>query len=287
LIPKGERPMKKHLITLVLISVLIIGLSIMLYPIVSDYINSLTQSRIVARYYQDLSSLDDGSYLEMLEDARGYNERLLGKRNRYVMSEEDMREYRALLDFSGTGVIGILEIVAIKVNLPIYHGSGNSVLQVGAGHFEGSSLPVGGTGTHSVIAGHSGLPSSTLLTNLDRLGIGDTFTVKTLKDTLYYEIDRIETVEPEDLSLLEIDKGMDYCTLLTCTPYGINSHRLLVRGRRVFPETVKGIVQSNTQSVDSAVWITVTVLTVSMYIIFVILTRASRKQLGKRVLVYE
>jgi len=242
-------------ITIAIMSVLLTGLFVMLYPVFSDYFNSLTQSRVIAKFDLELLELDDGDYLELLNAAREYNENLHKKRDRFVLSQEDEQEYMALLDFTGTGVIGSLKIDAIKVNLPIYLGTGASTLQKGAGHFEGSSLPIGGQGTHSVISGHSGLPSSTLLTNLDKLVIGDTFTIKVLKDTLTYEVDKITVTDPEDMSLLEIDKNEDYCTLLTCTPYGVNSHRILVRGYRIFPDEEDQTLQPNCRDIDGAVWI--------------------------------
>jgi sortase A len=182
---------------------------------------------------EKVAVMDDGSIAQMLEAARAYNDTLPGKFNRFYFSEDDRLEYYGLLNVADMGVIGTLEIGSISVMLPIYLGTDESVLQIGIGHFEGSSLPVGGAGTHSVITGHRGLPASTLLTNLDRVTIGEFFVVRVLNEVLVYQVDQILVVTPDNLSALEISPQMDYCTVITCTPYGINSHRLLVRGIRV------------------------------------------------------
>ena len=233
---------KKHIIaTITLILLFGAGLSVLLYPVVSDYLNSLSQSRVIARYNEDLVQLSETDYSDIIEAAKKYNESLLSKPNRFNFTESELKEYYKF-DFTGRGIIGTIEIDAIKVNLPIYLGTDENVLQVGLGHLEGSSLPIGGVGTHSVISGHRGLPSSTLLTNADQLIIGDTFTLKILNETLTYQIDNIVIVEPDNLDPLGIDPEKDYCTLTTCTPYGINSHRLLLRGSRIFPENGEGIM---------------------------------------------
>ena len=227
--------MKKKLVRIALISIMLVGLSVMLYPAVSDYLNSFRQSRVIASYKDNAAQLSGTDCRELLESAREYNKKLVYKNNRFTFTDKDMKELLSAFDFTGTGNIGVVNIGAIGVSLPIYLGTSEGVLQIGTGLFEGSSLPVGGAGTHSVILGHRGLQSSMLFTNLDKLAIGDTFTLQVLTDTLTYEIDQIEIVTPYDFSLLSIDPDEDYCTLLTCTPYGVNSHRLLVRGRRVFP----------------------------------------------------
>ena len=228
---------KRIVITTALILLFLVGLSVLLYPLVSDYVNSLSQSRVISQYSEELAQLSQADYSEIVGAAREYNQRLISKQNRFMPSGEDLEEYHSILDFTGRGIVGTLEIELIKVNLPIYLGTGESILQVGMGHLEGSSLPVGGLGTHTVISGHRGLPSSTLLTNADKLREGDVFTLNILNESLTYMIDHIVIVEPEDLSYLEIEPGKDYCTLVTCTPYGINSHRLLIRGYRIYPET--------------------------------------------------
>jgi len=224
--------MKKHLSTLILILVFLTGLSLLLYPTVSDYWNSLHQSRAIAEYAGQVAELDNGRYEQLWADARSYNVGLIQKADRYEMSDEEQEEYESLLDVSGSGIIGYIEIPLIGCSLPIYHGTDESVLQIAVGHIAGTSLPVGGAGTHSVLSGHRGLPSARLFTDLDQLNMGDNFILRILDETLTYEVDQILIVEPHEMDALEIVPGKDYCTLVTCTPYGINSHRLLVRGHR-------------------------------------------------------
>ena len=225
--------MKKRLSTMLLILIFLIGLSLLLYPTVSDYWNSLHQSRAIAEYAEQVANLDDDLYEGLWAAAQRYNETLLDKADRYDMTEEERAEYESLLNVSGNGIIGYIEIPMIQCSLPIYHGTEESVLQIAVGHIEGSSLPTGGAGTHCVLSGHRGLPSAKLFTDLDQLAEGDTFILRILDETLTYEVDQIRTVEPYELDDLGIEEGKDYCTLVTCTPYGINTHRLLVRGRRV------------------------------------------------------
>lgn len=227
------RWIKKNLSSIILVLIFIIGLSLLLYPSFSDYWNSFHQSRAIASYAQTVTTIDDDQYEKMWAQAQEYNTTLAKKQNRWVLSEEEYEEYEDLLNIGGTGIIGYIEIPNIKVSLPIYHGVDEAVLQIAVGHFEGSSLPVGGEGTHCVISGHRGLPSAKLFTNLDEMEEGDLFMMRVLDETLTYEVDQIRIVEPEDLSALDIEEGKDLCTLVTCTPYGINSHRLLVRGHRV------------------------------------------------------
>ena len=224
---------KKNLSSIILVLIFIIGLSLLLYPSFSDYWNSFHQSRAIASYAQSVTTIDDDQYEKMWAQAQEYNTTLAKKQNRWVLSEEEYEEYESLLNIGGTGIIGYIEIPNIKVSLPIYHGVDEAVLQIAVGHIEGSSLPVGGEGTHCVISGHRGLPSAKLFTNLDEMEEGDLFMMRVLDETLTYEVDQIRIVEPEDLSALDIEEGKDLCTLVTCTPYGINSHRLLVRGHRV------------------------------------------------------
>ena len=231
--------MKKHLVTIAIILVFLAGLSVLLYPYVADYFNAQNQSRAVASYRDTVRNMSEEDRSDIWESAHEYNRALNTNMNRFMPSDEEHDFYNTLLNVTTAGIMGTLEIDLIGVNLAIYHGTTEGVLQVGLGHFEGTSLPVGGLGTHTVITGHRGLPSSTLLTNLDRMDIGDTFALHILGESLWYQVDRIMIVEPEDLSGLDFDPSMDYCTLITCTPYGINSHRMLVRGHRIdSPETV-------------------------------------------------
>lgn len=218
--------------TLLLLIVFLIGLSLLLYPVVSDYWNSFHQSRAIASYVESVSQLDQGTYDTLLEEARAYNQSLVGHETRFTLSDEEKAEYLSLLGSTG-GAVGYIEIQAIQLSLPIYLGTSESVLQSGVGTMEGTSLPVGGESTHAVLTGHRGLPSATLFTNLDKLVVGDLFHIHILNETCTYEVDQILIVEPQDLDALEIQPGKDLCTLVTCTPYGINSHRMLIRGHRV------------------------------------------------------
>lgn len=227
------RWVKKNLSTILLMAILLIGLSLLLYPTVSDYWNSFHQSRAIASYAEEVANLDEDRYEKMLDEAVKYNRLLPKRQNHWFLSDEERKEYESILDISGTGIMGYIEIPEIKVSLPIYHGVDEGILQVAIGHLEGTSLPVGGTTSHCVVSGHRGLPSAKLFSDLDKLVEGDIFMMRVLDETLTYEVDQILIVEPEDVSALEFEKGKDLCTLVTCTPYGINSHRLLVRGHRI------------------------------------------------------
>ena len=218
--------------TIALFVIFAIGLSLMLYPVVSDYWNSFHQSRAIASYVESVSHLDNQEYQALLEEARAYNASLVGDKTRFSPTEEELAEYLTLLGSTGAAV-GYVEIPAIKLTLPIYLGTSETVLQVGVGTMEGSSLPIGGESTHAVLTGHRGLPSATLFTDLDRLVQGDMFHIHILNETCTYEVDQILIVEPAEMDALEIVEGEDYCTLVTCTPYGVNSHRMLVRGHRI------------------------------------------------------
>lgn len=224
---------KGTLSTIILILIFFAGLSLLLYPTVSDYWNSLHQSRAITEYAEQVADLDDDVYKQLWDDARSYNQTLADKADRYEMTEEERKEYESLLNVSGNGIIGYIEISKIGCSLPVYHGTDEAVLQIAIGHIEGSSLPVGGEGSHCVLSGHRGLPSARLFTDLDRLVEGDTFVLRILDETLTYEVDQILIVKPNEIDALEIEEGKDYCTLVTCTPYGINTHRLLVRGHRI------------------------------------------------------
>ena len=225
--------MRRKLSTILFVIVFLAGLSLLLYPTVSDYWNSFHQSRAIASYVDAVDNTDEQKLEEMRQAAEAYNEKLLSKQDRYDMSDSDRAEYESLLDVSGTGVMGYVEIPSINVSLPIYHGTDNTILQIGVGHIEGTSLPVGGASTHCAVSGHRGLTSSKLFTDIDQMAEGDTFKLYVLGETLTYEVDQIRTVLPDELDDLAIEEGKEYCTLVTCTPYGINSHRLLVRGHRV------------------------------------------------------
>ena len=227
------RRIRKHFTTILLVLILLTGVSLLLYPTVSDYWNSFHQSRAIASYVEAVAEIDNTDYEKMWQEAVAYNEKLKDNSGRWTPTDEELEEYERLLNVSDTGIMGYIEIPKIKVSLPIYHGTDEAILQIAIGHIPGSSLPVGGKGTHCVVSGHRGLPSAKLFTDLDQLEEGDLFMMRILDETLTYEVDQVRIVEPEELSDLEIDEDKDLCTLVTCTPYGINSHRLLVRGHRV------------------------------------------------------
>jgi len=220
-------------INVILIAIFFIGLSLLLYPAVSDYWNSLRQSRAISVYSEEVANLDRKIYDEMLEAAQTYNQKILQRQNPYLVTEEELAEYNSLLNLDGTGVMGYIEIPSIGCSLPVYHGVEEKVLQKAIGHIDWTSLPAGGESTHCVVSGHRGLPSAKLFTNLDAVVEGDLFMLRILDEVLTYEVDQILIVEPHQSEALCVVEGEDYCTLVTCTPYGVNSHRLLVRGHRV------------------------------------------------------
>ena len=225
--------MKNHRSTILLILILLIGLSLMLYPSLADWWNSFHSSRSIASYVEQVANIDDAQYEELWDAAWDYNQSLLHRPNDFLLSDEQQEIYKSLLDFGGNGIMGYIEIPMIDVMLPIYHGTKESVLQIAVGHLDWTSLPVGGAGSHCVVSGHRGLPSARLFTDLDKLKVGDVFMLHVLNEILTYEIDQILIVEPQDTDPLLIEPGKDLCTMITCTPYGINSHRMLVRGHRI------------------------------------------------------
>ncbi|MCI8387020.1 MAG: class C sortase [Clostridiales bacterium] len=227
--------MKKRLLIILAVVFLVLGISVALYPTISKMVNEAAQSSVVASYIDYVSDISGDISKELFSKADEYNERLFDASSAYY-SDGLLDDYYSVLDISGTGIMGYLLIDKISLKLPIYHGTSSGALKAGVGHLEGTSLPVGGPNTHSCLTAHRGLPDAKLFTDLDKLEIGDSFTISILDRELIYQVDSIVIVEPEDTTALEIIEGEDYCTLLTCTPYGINSHRLLVRGRRVANE---------------------------------------------------
>ncbi len=275
--------MKKGVIsTVILILAFLFGLSLLLYPTLSDYWNSLHQSKAITEYAQQVANLDTDVYSQLWEDAERYNRTLLSKVNRYEMSEEERLEYESLLNVSGSGVIGYIEIPLIGCSLPIYHGTEESVLQIAVGHIEGTSLPIGGAGTHSVLSGHRGLPSAKLFTNLDQLTVGDIFLLQVLDETLTYEVDQILIVEPYEMQSLEIEAGKDYCTLVTCTPYGINTHRLLVRGHRIENQPVAKTVRVTAEAMQVEPVIVAPLLAVPVLLLLLIVLLISTRRKNRR-----
>lgn len=218
--------------TVILVIIMLIGLAVFLYPSVSDWWNSMHASRAIAGYVDAVDELSEAEKDAMLEAARMYNDSL-SEGVHFNLSDEEYAEYESILDVTGTGIMGYIQIPSIGVNLPVYHGVDEGILQIAAGHIPGSSFPVGGDGVHSVMSGHRGLPSAKLFSDLDKLDEGDVFTVTVLDETITYMVDQIRIVLPEETDELGIVNGKDYSTLVTCTPYGINSHRILMRGHRI------------------------------------------------------
>lgn len=230
---EASRQTKDRLLTLALVLAMAVGICLLAYPTVADYWNSFHQSRAVMTYAEHVSDMNTEEYGKILKSAEAYNAGLSERGINWQMTDGEKASYKEELDVDGTGVMGYIKISKIDVELPVYHGTEESVLQSSIGHLEQSSLPVGGEGSHCMLSGHRGLPSARLFTDLDKLSEGDTFTLTILNETLTYEVDHIWIVEPTDLTHLQIEQGKDLCTLITCTPYGINTHRLLVRGHRI------------------------------------------------------
>lgn len=225
---KGNR-----LTTFLLVLVLLIGLSLLLYPTISNYINSINQSNVISHYTEIVANMEDEDCQKLIEAAREYNKNITKRENLLVLSPEEEAEYKSLLNVSPEGALGYIEIPSIQCTLPIHHGTRSTVLQTAIGHLEWTSLPVGGEGTHAVVSGHRGLPSAKLFTNLDKLQEGDVFMIRVLNEVYTYEVDQITVIKPDEIDVLKIEEGKDYCTLFTCTPYAINTHRLCVRGHRI------------------------------------------------------
>lgn len=224
---------KKNLLTVVMSAAMLVGIALLLYPSVANYWNSFHQTRAIAGYTEVVTSMSKDDYESILESAREYNKGLAETGMRWNMSDAEREEYSRQLAVEGTEVMGYISIPKFHVRCPIYHGTDEAILQVAVGHLESSSLPIGGESTHSLISGHRGLPSARLFTDIVKMKEGDTWTITVLNETITYECDQIRVVLPDDLSDLTIEEGKDLCTLITCTPYGINTHRLLVRGHRV------------------------------------------------------
>ena len=269
---KKERTRKAsrrpQLSTIIMVAVLVLGLAIIAYPTVSDWWNSYHQTRANATYASEVENTDTATIEAMLADAEAYNQRLVTKDNRYKMTDADEQEYNSLLNLTGNGVMGYIQINCIGISYPIYHGLNESVLQIAIGHIGGTSLPVGGESTHAVVSGHRGLPSAKLFTDLDKLVEGDTFTITVLNRTITYEVDQIRIVLPADMSDLTIESGSDYVTLVTCTPYGINSHRLLVRGHRI--DNIIGTLAIPAEAVQIPNYIAVPAVGIPMLFVYLV-----------------
>ena len=273
---------KEKKITVLLMIAFFTGIALLLYPAISDYWNSFHQTKAITSYSETVSELKREDYDNLLQQATDYNRSIADRNNIYELSEAERVLYNSMLDVSGTGVMGYLQIPVLDLQLPIYHGTDETVLQVAVGHLEWTSLPVGGEGTHCVLSGHRGLPSAKLFSNLDKLAQGDVFMLYVLDEVLTYEVDQILTVEPMVVSDLQVEEGKDYCTLLTCTPYGVNSHRLLVRGHRVENSKAMKAVRITSEAIQVeeilvASVLAVPVLAVMITVVYVVPGRKRRR----------
>ena len=270
--------MRKHASTIILVVILLIGLCLLLYPSVSNWAAQSRMSRAVATYQDQVDSTDKAQLALMLQQAQDYNQRLVETQ---TPLGTNLADYDSVLDVDGSGVMGYLQIDKIDVKLPIYHGTDDTVLMTGLGHVPGSSLPVGGESTHAVLSGHRGLPSATLLSDLDQMEVGDTFAVHVLDQTLWYEVDKISVVLPTEVDELHVEEGADLCTLVTCTPYGVNSHRLLVRGHRIdSPENASDQVVSEAYRVDTLTAAMVIAVPILVALVVWVLLATRRKRRG-------
>ena len=274
-----KQNIKKNLPNIFLAIAFLIGLGVFLYPSLSDLINSFLQAREISRYEQLVSELSTEEYEKMLSDAREYNETLVGNNLTQNIENVDSSNYYNLLSLDSTGIMGYLYISKISVRIPIYHGTEDSVLQKGVGHLAGSSLPVDGESQHIVLSGHTGLPSSTLLTDLVELEIGDTFKIDILNQRYTYEVDQILIVEPNETDSLEIEEGKQYATLVTCYPYGVNTHRLLVRGYLI-DDTVDANISGDAIIIDSSTLIPIIAipLIIILFIVMINIRRIKRRR---------
>jgi sortase A len=263
--------MKKNK-TLIMVLLFFMGLLILLYPSISDFYNEKRQSKVIVDYESLLKKLENEDYKELFKEADEYNQKLASSKYPFIYYKK-IDNYNKILNVNSDGMIGYISIDKIKVELPIYHGTSEQVLSVAAGHLEGSSLPVGGTGTHAVLSAHRGLPTSKLFTDLDKLEIGDTFTVTVLDRLMTYQIDQIEIVEPADIEKLKINPNQDYLTLMTCTPYGINSHRMLVRGKRIENLKAKTYVTTEAFRISTLVVTPMVAIPIVLIILIIIIIK--------------
>lgn len=271
-----KRWIKEQKVNIILCLVILIGIGLISYPSVSDWWNSFHQTRAVASYAAAVSQMKTEDYDRLFAEADDYNRKLAGTGMKWSMTDEEIQEYNNVLDISDNGIMGYIDIPRMRQTLPIYHGTDDAVLQIAIGHLAGTSLPVGGDSTHCVVSGHRGLPSARLFTDLDRLIVGDIWTMTVLNRTVTYEVDQIRIVEPEDLSELQIVQGSDYCTLLTCTPYGINTHRLLVRGHRIPNLDGDANVTADAMQVDQTLVAMVVAVIILLILVIILLTVSSK-----------
>lgn len=269
---------KRNMSTLILVIVFLAGICVLLYPTVSDWWNSQVQTRAIADYESALAEMDETDYAAAFEQAEAYNEALKALPDPLSRYEE-LEGYEEILDVTETKIMGYLTIPRLDLELPVYHGTSDSVLTIAAGHLEGSSLPIGGESTHAVLSAHRGLPSAKLFSDLDQMEEGDIFTIKVLDRLLTYEVDRIRIVEPEEIGELAIVEGEDHVTLLTCTPYGINTHRLLVRGTRIANiEGTEAPVINDAYEMDSTLTASLLAVPMLLILLLVLLVRHRKRR---------
>lgn len=270
------RKFKENFVTAILIILLLVGLSLVLYPTVSDYWNSFHQSKAVASYLQDVEDMEESKKDSLREEARVYNEKLPQNVTPSLqVSGYDKTFYNETFKVSKSGIMAYIEIPKLNTTLPIYHGTDETVLQVAIGHIPGTSFPIGGKGSHAVVSGHRGLPSARLFTDIDHLVEGDIFLIQVLDETLTYQVDQILTVLPQEVSALRVDPNQDYVTLTTCTPYGINTHRLLVRGHRV--ANLKGDVRVVSEASQVEVLLIAPFIAILIFVVILLVIVVYRK----------
>ena len=269
--------MKKNKTTLIMVLFFFIGLAILLYPSISNFYNQKVQSKAIIDYESILNNIKKEDYTDYFNKADEYNKKLLSMK-RPLLTYKNIKNYNKILNLNDHGMMGYLTIDKIKVELPIYHGTSADVLNKAVGHLEGTSLPVGGKGTHSVLSAHRGLPSFKLFTDLDKLEIGDTFVINILDRTITYQVDKITIVKPNQVNDLKIDKDGDYVTLLTCTPYGINTHRLLVRGKRIENEAKKTFITTEGFRISTLVVMPLVALPIIFSLLLIILIKPINKK---------
>ena len=276
--------MKKHISTLLFILIFLIGLSLILYPTVSNWWNQSRSSKVISDYSELVAELKEDEYEQLWAEAVAYNQNRAGAPHPYLLTPEQKEAYHKVLNLDSSGVMGYIEIPSLGVSLPVYHTVNEDILQVAVGHLEWSDLPVGGEGTHCVLSGHRGLPSAKLFTDLDDLKVGDLFMLRILDGLMTYEVDQILIVEPDDVKDLRQVAGQDLCTLITCTPYGVNTHRLLVRGHRVenTPEAIAVRVTANAVPLDPMIVAVIAAVPLMILAVILLLTTSKWKSERKR-----
>jgi len=269
--------LNRKILKIILIITFFIGISILIYPFISQYHNSKVQSKVVKEYKNNIENIEKEDYTHIFEEAENYNKELL-KLDYPFIEYTKLSNYNNIININNDGMIGYIKIDKLKLELPIYHGTSNSVLNTKVGHLEGTSLPIGGINTHSVLAAHRGLPSKELFTNITKLELGDTFEVTVLDRTLTYQVDNIVVVHPTDTTYLQVEENKDYITLLTCTPYGLNFHRLLVRGTRMETKEEKNkIVTSDANQIDKRIVTLIVTISVLIILITYIVLKPNKK----------